>query len=83
MAKEAMSELQVEIEVNFVIDFKAQNFHSEASLTTGSAKKGQVCIMFVVDVACNVGKCTILEPKILGNHNINTGTTLLLKTIVN
>ena len=26
---------------------------------------------------------TILEPEILGNHNINTGTTLLLKTIVN
>ena len=25
----------------------------------------------------------ILEPEILGNHNINTGTTLLLKTIVN
>ena len=26
---------------------------------------------------------SILEPEILGNHNINTGTTLLLKTIVN
>ena len=26
---------------------------------------------------------TILKPEILGNHNINTGTTLLLKTIVN
>ena len=26
---------------------------------------------------------TILEPEILGNHNKNTGTTLLLKTIVN
>ena len=26
---------------------------------------------------------TILEPEILGNHNINIGTTLLLKTIVN
>ena len=25
----------------------------------------------------------ILEPEILGNHNINTGTTLLLKTIIN
>ena len=25
----------------------------------------------------------ILEPEILGNHNINTGKTLLLKTIVN
>ena len=25
----------------------------------------------------------ILEPEILGNHNINTGTTLLLLTIVN
>ena len=26
---------------------------------------------------------TILEPEILGNHNKNTGATLLLKTIVN
>ena len=26
---------------------------------------------------------TIFEPEVLGNHNINTGTTLLLKTIVN
>ena len=26
---------------------------------------------------------TILGPEILGNLNINTGTTLLLKTIVN
>ena len=26
---------------------------------------------------------TILEPEILGNHNINSGTILLLKTIVN
>ena len=26
---------------------------------------------------------TILELENLGNHNINTGTTLLLKTIVN
>ena len=26
---------------------------------------------------------SILEPEILGNLNINTGTTLLLKTIVN
>ena len=26
---------------------------------------------------------TILEPEILGNLNINTGITLLLKTIVN
>ena len=25
----------------------------------------------------------ILEPKILGNHNINTGRTLLLKVILN
>ena len=25
----------------------------------------------------------ILEPEILGNHNINTGKILLLKTIVN
>ena len=28
-------------------------------------------------------KSTTLTPEILGNHNINTGTTLLLKTIVN
>ena len=26
---------------------------------------------------------SILGPEILGNHNINTDTTLLLKTIVN
>ena len=26
---------------------------------------------------------SILEPEILGNHNIHTGTALLLKTIVN
>ena len=25
----------------------------------------------------------ILEPEILGNHNINTGASLLLKSIVN
>ena len=25
----------------------------------------------------------ILEPEILGNYNINTGITLILKTIVN
>ena len=37
---------------------------------------------FIVGVA-QIFRFTILEPEILGNHNINSGTTLLLKTIVN
>ena len=31
----------------------------------------------------HIAQYIILEPEILGNHNINNGTTLLLKTIVN
>ena len=42
-----------------------------------SCTRGLLKIPFIFSI-------TILEPEILGNHNINTDTTLLLiKTIVN
>ena len=37
--------------------------------------------LFILDFIAK--NCPILGPEILGNHNINTGTTLLLKTIAN
>ena len=40
-------------------------------------------MMYLYVLVTNMKKLSILEPEILGNHDINTGTTLLLKTIVN
>ena len=55
---------------------KEQNFRKNYSLTANVTHY----LRYVYEI---ISPGIILEPEILGNHNINNGTTLLLKTIVN